>query len=996
MKRKQVLSILLLTGLIFMSGMGLLPVYAADEWQNVYEAYGINPNDPQAEYLVGEMLWEKPPQAIVIKLEHYAAPTGTLSVPLNKEVAVELGKSANISTSFEWDDGTYRLAYDVDLTVRYERDKDHETAAMLLWDSKTYIKGSRYGATYGEPQQRWIEVAGDTYIREAGKGSYIVNGSSSLLLNPKSRSEESHENLPINLGGITYKIDRVMVKSGGLSSVIDTDASGTAGDTSASVAATIVIGLLGLAAAAAGAGAAGATAGSSGDKASNDEEAAAYEMVIGKDFGNALKYGQKQRVWARMVELKNGVPVDRPDLLAEISIFSNEVIVGALSLRGNNVEAEVQIQENAPPEGVISFLYSGEHGTFQNNVRFRLLGKGEIRLASDKVNILSTDANPFELVYELKNFIEEEPPLEITASSGFVALDMGKNDKQQTVILIAPGPDAEPWDHKSFTKPCKCEITAMDGKFPVKAAFEVNVCFEGIGTAYEKLAADELEKDALIQCFTEAEKEKRTEKALWIPIAVMNWNEKNRILEPDSAKADNLTWTYAVHPDFEFKTPESKRLAERVVTKAKLKAERHPAPATLKIDTTKKPSAYRVMAEADPDEGAALFDLRMTVVWEGDATLAPLELTAQIQPNPDFKGMVRWFLEYPLGSAAADFITLGDVSIYHAALDFIESRVYPMSGVPWSSNLLWNRESDSHYEHGRWDIMRESYIAIKDDSFPKGIDANEFKKVQTLVHELAHVIEDQHGSYKVNATSETHTYYLQHLSDVARGLADLESDSSNLKTDVWYAINWAYWFNVDPEIIGDISNIGPWFGGRFTLSMHELFDKYAYHADTLGGKMSDARRQEVAQQFRHWYFPGNLSDSAMQKGSTAAATGRFIESDGLFKGAEWTFVWNQGVLQSIELAHDDYLITIEDYHWTGGNELKLNLQIRIADKNLPSYDYDSLSVTLDGGTFNTATRSFPSVRSFSVAWKSLNDFQHSLIYKKTGFSEIASWTERKK
>jgi hypothetical protein len=67
MKRKQVLSILLLTGLIFMSGMGLLPVYAAAaEWQNLYEAYGINPNDPQAEYLVGEMLWEKPPQAIVI------------------------------------------------------------------------------------------------------------------------------------------------------------------------------------------------------------------------------------------------------------------------------------------------------------------------------------------------------------------------------------------------------------------------------------------------------------------------------------------------------------------------------------------------------------------------------------------------------------------------------------------------------------------------------------------------------------------------------------------------------------------------------------------------------------------------------------------------------------------------------------------------------------------------------------------------------------------
>lgn len=785
---------------------------------------------------------------------------------------------------------------------------------------------------------------------------------------------------------------------------INTDAKKTAGETGFSVATAVVLGVAAAAAGLAGAGAAGAAgaagsgtaAGSSGDEASRDEEAASYQMVIGKDFGDALKFGEKQRVWARMVELKNGAPVDRPDLTAGISIFSSEVLVGAASLRGVNMEAEVQIQENVPPEGVISFLYSGAHGSFQNNVRFRLLGKAEIKLASDKVNILSTDDKPFELIYELKNFTEEEPPLEITASSGFVALDMGKNDKQQTVILINPGSDADPWDRKSFINVCRCEMTAMDGKLPVKAVFDVSVCFEGIGTAYENLAADELEKDALIQCFTEAEKEKRTEKALWVPMTVMKWNEKNRMLEPDPAKADNLTWAYAVHPDFEFKTPESKSLAERVVAKAKLKAERQPAPATLQIDTTKKPSAYRVMAEADPDEGAALFDLRMTVVCEEDATLAPLELTARIQPNPDFKGMVRWFLEYPLGSAAADFITLGDVSIYHAALDFIESRVFPMSGVPWSSNLLWNRSSDSHYEHGRWDIMRESYIAIEDAHFPKGIDANEFKKVQTLVHELAHVIEDQHGSYKVNATSETHAYYLEHLSDVARALTDLESGGSTLQTDILNAINGAYWFNVDTDIIGDISNIGPWFGGKFTVSIHELFDKYAYHADTLGGKMSEMRRHEVEQQFRHWYFPGNLSESAVQTGSTASATGRFTETDGLLKGAKWTFVWNQGVLKSINLAHDDYLITVEDYHWTGGNELKLSLKISIADKNLPSYDYDLLSVTLDGGTFNTAARSFPSVRSFSVTWKSLNDSQHSLIYKKTGFSEMTSWTERKK
>ncbi|MDD4296213.1 MAG: hypothetical protein PHC69_04555, partial [Ruminiclostridium sp.] len=273
---------------------------------------------------------------------------------------------------------------------------------------------------------------------------------------------------------------------------IDTDAKKTAGEAGFSVVTAVVLGVAAAAAGLAGAGAAGAAgaagsgaaAGSSGDETSSEEEAASYQMVIGKDFGDALKFGEKQRVWARMVELKNGAPVDRPDLTAGVSIFSKEVLVGAASLRGANMEAEVQIQENAPPEGVISFLYSGEHGTFQNNVRFRLLGKGEIKLASDKINILSTDEKPFELVYELKNFTEEEPPLEITASSGLVAFDMGKNDKQQLVILIKPGPEADQWDHKSFIKPCKCEITAMDGKLPVKAVFEVNVCFEGIGTTY--------------------------------------------------------------------------------------------------------------------------------------------------------------------------------------------------------------------------------------------------------------------------------------------------------------------------------------------------------------------------------------------------------------------------------------------------------------------------------------------------------------------------------
>ncbi len=772
--------------------------------------------------------------------------------------------------------------------------------------------------------------------------------------------------------------------------IINTDAQKTAGESGVSVSAAVIVGVLGAGAAAAGAGVAAV-----GESAAEEPEQSAYTMIVGKDFGDALKLGKNQRVWARMAEVENGVPVERPDLTQGISIFSNEIMVGAASMQGVNMAAQVQIQENAPAEGILSFLYSGEHGSFRNNVRFKLLGKGEIRLAQDKINILATEAKPFELVYALINFAETEPPLEITASSGFVRLDLGKNDKGQTVILVAPGPDAQNWNHERFITPCTCEISAMDGELPVRTSFEVSVCFEGIGTAYEQLGINALPAEACIECFTDGEKEKREEKALWIPLAVMKWDEKRRLLAPDSSKSAALALSYAVHPDFEFKTPESKALAQRVIQKASLEAVPLPAPADLRTDPQKKPAAYRVMAAASPDEGAALFDIQITVQCERDKTLASLLLKAQLKPNPDFKGMVRWFLEYPLGSAAEEYITLGNIITYHGALDFIENRVYPFSGVPWSANLLWLKSESSHYENGRGDIIRKSYIAITDESFPKEINSSQFKKIQTLVHELTHVIEDQHGDYNVSARSERHTYYLQHLSDLSRSLSDLEDPSANnIKTDVQQAIQAAYWLCKDPMIVGDLSNIGPWFGGKFKVSIHALFDKYAHHIDTLGGKMSAARREAVAREFRQMYFPGNLSNYDLWNGKNTAM-GYFTETDGPFKGAEWNFNWNQGVLMSVGLTHSDYTFDFKAFHWTGGNELKLRMEACIRRKDgMPDDDY--LSVTLDGGTYNMAANYFPKMRSFSVDWRTLRDSNNSLLYHKTGFPMAGSWAERKK
>ncbi|MDP3058432.1 MAG: hypothetical protein Q8N36_03135, partial [bacterium] len=549
--------------------------------------------------------------------------------------------------------------------------------------------------------------------------------------------------------------------------------------------------------------------------------------------------------------------------------------------------------------------------------------KGQIKLASTKLNILSTDSKPFELVYELVNFAENEPPIEITASSGYVKLDMGKNDKNQTILLISPGSDAQEWDHSSFTKVSTCEISALDGKLPVRASFEVTVCFEGIGTSYEHLKINENEKDSLIECYIDAEKEKREQNALWLPLTVMCWNAKNRILEPDTAKAGNLRLDYKVDPAFEFHSPESKKLAEKVVTAAKLSATPQVAPNTLRIDTTKKPSTYRVLTSADPGEGASPFDINIIVSFESNNVLTPLILKAQLKPNPDFKGMVQWFLEYPLRGAAGSHITLGSVQTYHAALDFIENRVYPISGVPWASNLSWLASKSSHYEPGDGNPLRKSYIAIQDGSFPKGIGEANFNAIQTLVHELTHVIEHQNGDIDVSIHSERHAYYLQYLSDLSRHLTDMENPSCKLSTAVVLAIRSLYLMYSDPEITSDLSRLNTWFGAKFDLTAHQLFDMYAYHIDgILGSNIPQAHKDAISNQFRRNYFPGNLYGGSLS--TLRSALGYYIETDGPFKGAQWEFNWNQASLISVKLTHSDYTFDISDYRWVGGSEMKLN------------------------------------------------------------------------
>lgn len=380
MMKKQFISVLILTGLFFMLGTGLT-AQASEEWQTLYEAYDIDPDDPNAQSLLSEMMIENPPKEIVIKLDHFTGPSGTPIVPLEGELTVELGKSGNLSTSFSWEEDRYRLDYDVDLEVRYERDEDSESAASLFWASEAYVEGSKLVYIPEALEERWVEVYGDTYIREAEFPGLFAWDNSYIQLSPKSRSEESHKNLPLNLGTIAYNIDRVKVKSGGLSSIFNTDADTEGGETGLPVAPVIAVGVLGLAAAALGLKSKGKKSKKQRQAEDEKEEQSSFNLYVRKDFGNKIKRGgAPEFVYARMVEVKKGgVEVNRDDLTARIEIFSPDsyMEIGTPSFSGDYMGASVKAdyyETGGPEEGTVSFRFTGEGGTFQNNVKFQIVG----------------------------------------------------------------------------------------------------------------------------------------------------------------------------------------------------------------------------------------------------------------------------------------------------------------------------------------------------------------------------------------------------------------------------------------------------------------------------------------------------------------------------------------------------------------------------------------------------------------------------------------------
>jgi hypothetical protein len=757
-------------------------------------------------------------------------------------------------------------------------------------------------------------------------------------------------------------------------------AAGNAGETAVAVLTVIVTGVAAAAAGAAGAamggtagGGAATAGGEAGGEGSNGEEGSSstYKMCIYKDFGDKIKYNsQPLYIYARMVEINaEGMEIDRFDLTRMVEIFPGEgpLDVGANVISGIYMGASVRAVSANPsdmvPEGTVSFRFTGEGGVFQNNVRFKLAGAAKIKLEEDALYMLATSADSFKLKYELVDF-DVQPEVEVVSGSDLIELRTGKNDAGEDIIIATPTSAAAQKPFESFVHSYPCEITAKNEKESVTSKFDLRLCYEGIGTAWKGTDNNKTKGAFIIQCFTDEGKDKREEAAFRLPLAVMRWNNNARRLEPDTGMAGGLKIEITAD------TKSGKLAAadaERAVEEADITVKVEAGPSLAEADQEKKPATYMVYPEKSTTAAVETIDLLVTISC-GGGEFEDLCLKAELKPQNDFGAMIRWFIEYSQGTMAARYITLADVDTYLGALEFIENRVYSMSSVPFTP-----RTKENHYEDGKLDVVRPRCIVLRDDSMPHQI--GEFKKIQSLFHELTHTIEDQNGDIGVifsGGNPERHTYFLQYLSDALKDLADMERNPSmDAESAVQSAIasfNKAF-FNPDFSLPFNFQ----WFGTKYQ-TQHAVFDRYAdFHIYCDSSNISAEQKQTISRLFRKNYFPGS-------------ALGKFNEIDGFFKGAVWTFVWSGGWLKDLRVEHPGFKFSAESARqWAGGNRLALAAVYHV--ESLSTGKTDMLNVELDAGTFDPADYSYPPVSRFNVKWGATYKISDCIMGKSRQMSE---------
>ena len=168
-------------------------------------------------------------------------------------------------------------------------------------------------------------------------------------------------------------------KTGAISNALVT----TGEDGGVSIPVAIVLGIVAAGAAIAGVAGAG---GNNSDVADEDKKKKSYKMYVQKDFGDSIKKGAKEPsiIRARMAEIDElGKEHERNDLTAKISVSGENMVIQNVALAGKYIEAKVSVPKDTTGDRAkITFTFTGEGGTFDNTVIFKLVDGPHIEFIS--------------------------------------------------------------------------------------------------------------------------------------------------------------------------------------------------------------------------------------------------------------------------------------------------------------------------------------------------------------------------------------------------------------------------------------------------------------------------------------------------------------------------------------------------------------------------------------------------------------------------------------
>lgn len=300
-----------------------------------------------------------------------------------------------------------------------------------------------------------------------------------------SNKQDVHNQANVWFQVVSVKLGKNDGAAGAVKGQVDTRADKDQGETSIPLPEALAISILGIGAAITGAG--------SGRSRENNGRKSRYKMCLRKDFGDAIRYdSQSVSVYARIVEITpEGDEIDRPDLTASISIFSGENLsVEGCQMADNYMGALVSARTVPggpnPGEGVVSIKYTGEAGSFQNNITFRLVGKPYISFPEQGNYLIMTipmllgDEGSYETLVMVNDFMEKPFSVLCDPNEGAPFSCTIEEIEDNQYILKVKNNSAAPEAHKAVKQTAFIGIRAENEQELAENSVKIELYPEGL------------------------------------------------------------------------------------------------------------------------------------------------------------------------------------------------------------------------------------------------------------------------------------------------------------------------------------------------------------------------------------------------------------------------------------------------------------------------------------------------------------------------------------